>query len=322
MTNSPTYGGQAVLEGVMMRGPAGMAIACRRPDGTIAVHAQPIGGVHARPAGRLPFIRGVIALAETLALGMRAIAFSSNVSMEGTARDNGRTEFPEKAFWGSVVVALSFIAGVFFTAPMLLANLLDFAGVSRPVEMLVEGVARVALIVGYIAFVGRIPGIRRVFQYHGAEHMTIHAHEAGAPLTPEGVRAFPKEHTRCGTSFLVLVMGVAFVTFFAFDLLVDQGFAVRALSRIMLIPAIAAVAYELLRIGGRHSGSLAVRIMFLPNIALQALTTKTPDDDQIDVALTSFAALRTCELQPAVQPATQMLEPAHAGGSVEQPSYA
>ncbi|HEX6030932.1 MAG TPA: DUF1385 domain-containing protein, partial [Tepidiformaceae bacterium] len=154
-----------------------------------------------------------------------------------------------------------------------------------------EGVIRLGMFVGYIAAIGRIPDIRRVFQYHGAEHMTIHAWEAGKQLTIEAVRPFPKEHTRCGTSFLLVVVVIALITFFVFDVAVNEGFIVKFASRILLIPIIAGISYEILRIGARWGGNAFVHAMFLPNLALQALTTKVPDDGQIEVAIASFQAV-------------------------------
>ena len=309
MSQPAYYGGQAVLEGVMIRGPEAMSVACRRPNGRIAIRTQPLDGFAAGPTRRVPFLRGVLALWETLSLGMRALRFSSDVSRESADGDGEATEFPQTVFWGSIAVAVAFIAAVFFASPMLLSNLLEMTGAHRFAVVGFEGVLRMGMFVGYIVLIGRIPGIRRVFQYHGAEHMTVHAHEAGAPLTPESLRGFPKEHTRCGTSFLLVVMCVALVTFFVFDLLVDEGFVVRAASRVLLLIPIAAVAYELLRLGARFNDNRVVRAFFLPNIGLQALTTKVPDDDQIEVALASFYAILA---HTAPQPV-----PAHAEVAVD-----
>ena len=174
-------------------------------------------------ARRIPLIRGTVVLWETMALGMRALQFSSQVALEEEDEDGEVAEFPEKAFWGTMVVALAFVIGIFFAAPILLANLLEMVDASRLVIVLVEAAVRLGFFVGYIALIGLMPDIRRVFQYHGAEHMTIHAYEAKRPLTVAGVRPFAKEHTRCGTSFLLVVVMVALLTFLVFDLLVDEG---------------------------------------------------------------------------------------------------
>ena len=173
------------------------------------------------------------------------------------------------------------------------ANLLSLVDANRVWIVLAEGGLRLGMFVAYIAAIGRIPDIKRVFQYHGAEHMTIHAYEAGNPLTVEGVRPFPKEHTRCGTSFLLVVVVVALLTFFVFDVAVDRGLLVRTASRIVFIPLIAGVSYEILRIGARFGDNAFVKAMFAPNLALQALTTNVPDDSQIEVAIASFNAVIT-----------------------------
>ena len=284
------YGGQAVLEGVMIRGPEHMAVAVRHPKGHIVRHAERLGGVYTGPLRRIPLIRGMIVLWETMALGMRALNFSSRIAFQED--DSGEeTEFPEKIFWGTMAIAIVFVVGLFFAAPILLANLLEATDANRFVIVGVEGIVRLGLFVGYIALISRIPDIRRVFQYHGAEHMTIHAYENGDPLTSESVRRWPKEHTRCGTSFLLVVVIVALLTFFAFDLAVDRGILVRTASRIVFIPAVAGVSYEILRLGARFNNLAFVRALFVPNIMLQYLTTRVPDDQQIEVAIASFQAV-------------------------------
>jgi uncharacterized protein YqhQ len=189
-----------------------------------------------------------------------------------------------------MALALVFVVAIFFAGPILLANLLELFDVHRFWIVAVEGVVRLGLFVGYIWLIGLVPDIRRVFQYHGAEHMTIHAYEARKPLVASEIRNFPKEHTRCGTSFLLVVVFVALITFFVFDLLVDEGLIIRTASRIVFMPLVAGIAYEILRIGARFGGNWFVHAMFVPNISLQALTTKVPDDSQIEVAIASFKA--------------------------------
>ena len=300
------YGGQAVLEGVMIRGPEHMAVAVRHPRGHIVRHTEQLGGLYTGRARKMPLIRGAVVLWETMALGMRALNYSSKVAFDDGASGED-AEFPEKVFWGTMAVAMLVVVGIFFAAPILLANLLELVDANRFVIVATEGVVRLGLFVGYIAVIGLIPDIRRVFQYHGAEHMTIHAYEAQAPITVAGVRPFPKEHQRCGTSFLLVVVIVAMLTFFAFDLAVDRGILVRTLSRIVFIPLVAGVSYEILRLGARFGGNVFVHLMFVPNIALQALTTKVPDDSQIEVAIASFEAV----LESAATAATPEL-PEHA----------
>ncbi|MFN0093783.1 MAG: DUF1385 domain-containing protein [Dehalococcoidia bacterium] len=296
------YGGQAVMEGVMIRGPRHMAVAVRHPKGHIVRHSEELRGVYTGKTRKIPLVRGGIVLWETLALGMRALSFSSKIAFEEEDEKGETGKFPEGAFWGSMAVAMVFVAAVFFVAPIFLSNLLESWDWSRAAIVAVEGVIRLAFFVLYIWLIGRMREIRRVFQYHGAEHMTIHAYEAGRPLTPEEVRRFPKEHQRCGTSFLLVVIVIAFITFFLFDVLVDQGLIVRVISRIVLIPLVAGVSYEILRFGARFNDRAFVQAMFKPNIALQGLTTKVPEDDQIEVAIASFNAVleRAAKDDPSV----------------------
>jgi uncharacterized protein YqhQ len=295
MTRAPAspvnvyYGGQAVIEGVMIRGPEHMAVAVRHPKGHIVRHSEPLGGMYTGRARRIPMVRGIVVLWETMVLGMRALNFSSKVAFD--EGDGDEPEFPDHVFWGTMAAAMLFVVALFFAGPILLANLLEAFDVSRLVIVTAEGILRLGMFVGYIALIGLMPDIRRVFQYHGAEHMTIHAYEARRPLTIAAVRGFPKEHTRCGTSFLLVVVIVALATFFAFDLAVDRGVIIRTASRIVFIPFVAGVAYEILRLGARFGGNMFVHAMFVPNLALQALTTKVPDDGQIEVAIASFSAV-------------------------------
>jgi len=285
------YGGQAVMEGVMIRGPRHMAVAVRHPKGQIVVHAEALSSLYTGRLRSIPLIRGVLVLWETLALGTRALSFSSKIAFEEETDDGKAVEFPERVFWGSMALALVFVVGVFFAGPILLAHLLERLDWPRVAVVGVETVIRLGFFILYIWLIGLMPDIRRVFQYHGAEHMTIHAYEDGRSLTPANVREYPKEHQRCGTSFLLVVIMVALVTFFLFDVFVDEGLLVRVLSRVVLVPPIAAVAYEILRFGARFRDNAAVRAMFVPNILLQKLTTKRPDDAQIDVAIASFEAV-------------------------------
>jgi uncharacterized protein YqhQ len=296
------YGGQAVIEGVMIRGPEHMAVAVRHPKGHIVTHAERLGGLYTGRARRIPFLRGVVVLWETMALGMRALNYSSKVAFDEGEDGDEEAEFPEKVFWGTMALALVFVVGIFFAGPILLANLLELLDANRLTIVAIEGVVRLGLFIGYIALIGLIPDIRRVFQYHGAEHMTIHAYEARRPLTVDEVRPFPKEHTRCGTSFLLVVVFVALITFFVFDLLVDRGLLVRTGSRIVFMPLVAGISYEILRIGARFGGNAFVHAMFVPNIALQALTTKVPDNGQIEVAIASFeATLQAAGMVPVAE---------------------
>lgn len=284
------YGGQAVIEGVMIRGPRHMAVAVRHPRGEIVVHNEELRGVYTGALRRFPLMRGVVVLWETLALGMRALAFSSRVAMEEPGEGGEVVEFPERAFWGTMALAVAIAVAVFFAVPIVAAHWVEEVGAHRLVVVGAETVLRLGLFVGYVAVIGLMPDIRRVFQYHGAEHMTIHAYERGCPLTIESIRRFPKEHTRCGTSFLLVVVVVALVVFAAFDVLVNEGLLVRTASRILLLPVVAGISYEILRLGARFERFRVVRWLFGPNIALQRLTTRVPEDDQIEVARAAFEA--------------------------------
>ena len=204
-----------------------------------------------------------------------------------------------------MALALVFVVAVFFAGPILLANLLERVDMPRAGIVAVEAVVRLLFFILYIALIGRLGEIKRVFQYHGAEHMTIHAYEAGKLLVPAEIRRYPKEHQRCGTSFLFVVIVVAFIAFFVFDILVDKGLLIRLGSRIVLIPLIAGISYEILRFGAKFNENRFVKAMFVPNILLQALTTKVPDDSQIEVAIASFeAVLEVSGVPKRVAPAT------------------
>ena len=291
-----SYGGQAVVEGVMIRAPRHMAVAVRHPRGHVVRHAHELRGFATGRARRVPLLRGALTLWETLSLGMRAINYSSRIAIADAEDDGAEAPaFPETVSWGSLAVAMVFAAGLFFVAPVLLASLPESAGVPRAVAVAIEAVLRMGLFTGYLALIGLLPDVRRVFQYHGAEHMTIHAWEAGRPLTVASVRESPKEHPRCGTSLLVLLVSVAFLVFLTFDLLVDQGILVRAASRVALLAPVAALSYEVLRLGARFQSNALGRALFAPNIALQGITTRVPADDQIEVAIAAFETAEAAE---------------------------
>lgn len=300
------YGGQAVLDGVMMRGQRQMAVAVRRPDGRIALYSEPLDSwLYRSPIRRWPFVRGVFVLWDALLLGMRALTLATNVSLiaeeEGAraaaragAGDVGaapaRREAPAAglsgpALWATLGVSLLFGVGLFFVLPLLLIHVLDRWIASAIVSNLVEGAIRLATLLGYLGLIGRLPDIRRVFGFHGAEHKTINAYEAGAPLDVAAVRRQSTLHTRCGTGFLLVVVLFSVVVF-AF--LGRPPLPLRLLSRVALVPFIAAVAYEFVRFGAAHYGNRLVRLILTPSLALQRLTTREPDDGMIETALVAF----------------------------------
>jgi uncharacterized protein YqhQ len=280
------YGGQAVIEGVMIRGPSSMAIACRKPDGDIIVRDQPLGGVYTGPVRRIPLVRGMIVMWETLALGVRALIFSSNVAM-----GMEENEINSRALWMTAFASLALVAAIFFAGPLLLADWLEGLLGSHTLVIIVEGAIRLGVIVGYMATIGLIPDVKRIYAYHGAEHKTIHALENGDPLEAAAIQRYPTAHVRCGTSFLLTVV---VVSVFVFAAVGNPDLWVRVLSRVVLIPLIAAIAYEIIRFGGAFESSPITRFLMWPNLALQSFTTRQPDDAQVEVAVSALKqVLRT-----------------------------
>ncbi len=281
------YGGQAVIEGVMIRGPKTMAVACRRPDGEIATRQETLGSVYSGLLRHIPFIRGVIVLWETLALGMRALMWSSSVQLGEEEEEVGGGPM-----WVMVFFSLLIVGGIFFAGPLLLADLLHGLLGSDLAVVAVEGLIRLGIIIGYMAGIGLMPDIRRVYQYHGAEHKSIHALEAGDPLEPEHVQRHPTAHVRCGTSFLLTVV---VVSVFVFAAVGNPDLWLRVVSRIVLIPAIASIAYEMIRLGGAFESNPITKVLMWPNLALQSITTKPPDDEQVEVALRALTDMLAAE---------------------------
>jgi uncharacterized protein YqhQ len=289
-----TYGGQALIEGVLMRGRDAIAVAFRSPSGGIVWAEERLdSGFHGSRWARVPGVRGLVVLYETLVIGTRWLVRSASLSVIEDGVELGKGAL-------ALMLGLTLVAGigVFFLLPLLIASVAT-AGVDNGlVQHLVEGLVRVVIFVGYLLVVGRAPDVRRVFQYHGAEHMTIHALEAGDPLTTEAVRRYPTAHPRCGTEFLVIVIALSIV---AFSLVGQQSLAVMVGARIVLIPVIAAIGYELLRLGGRHRANPIIQIVMYPGILVQMITTKRPTDDMIEVAIVSMeqAILADGETLPA-----------------------
>ena len=283
-----TYGGQAVVEGVMMRGATAMAVAVRRPDGTIATRSERLGGVFTGPLRHVPLLRGVLVLFETLALGMRALTWSAAVAAN-QVDEHGEAQRLTMFDWAMLLCAFGVGVGVFFVGPVLVTAWLDRLLPARWMALAIEGMLRLALLLGYIWGMGRSSDIRRVFQYHGAEHMTIYAHEDGRELNVPAIRRYPKEHPRCGTSFLLTVALVAMVVF-AFA--GSDPLWWRLSSRLILVPVVAALSYEAIRFAGFHQRWPVVRWLFAGNLALQYLTTRTPDDEQIQVAIAALQRVR------------------------------
>ncbi|MCK9487459.1 MAG: DUF1385 domain-containing protein [Dehalococcoidia bacterium] len=279
-TPSPTYGGQAVIEGVMIRGARAMAIAVRRPDGDIQTRSDQLGGLHTGPLRRVPLLRGILVLFETMVLGARALTWSSAIAT-GAVDEHGEPATLTRGEIAFMVVSMSIAVTAFFVGPVLVTAWLDGV-LPQWVVLGIEGGIRLLLLLGYIWLIGRSDDVRRVFQYHGAEHMAIAAYEDGRDLTVPAVRRYPKEHPRCGTSFLLTV---AFVSIVVFAFVGTDPLWWRIASRLVLVPVVAAVSYEAIRFAGFHQGWPVVRLLFAGNIALQRLTTRLPDDEHIQVAI-------------------------------------
>jgi uncharacterized protein YqhQ len=277
-----SYGGQAVLEGVMMRGPACWAVAVRKQNGEIAEIVRATRSPMERHRiWRLPVIRGVVALGESLAIGFRALAISANYASQEEGDDGEVTT--EISRWHIIVsfaIAIGFALMLFKVGPALLTNWLPID--DTKLFVVVEGMIRVAVFITYIALIGLIPDLRRVFQYHAAEHKAINALEAGSELTPTNVQKFSLIHPRCGTAFLLWVMVIGI---FVFALVGKPVWYWLVLSRILLLPVIAGLAYELIRFAGRHQDSRALMWLLAPGLWLQRLTTREPTLDQVEVSI-------------------------------------
>jgi uncharacterized protein YqhQ len=288
MPPANTYGGQAVIEGVMIRGPRHTAVAVRAPDGQIVTRDETLPGIMAGGLRRVPVLRGIIVLYETLALGVRALTWSSQVANAPPGGGGlGQRDASPPRMIVTLAVTMSIAAIIFFAGPVLLTGwIAEVIGGNQYIEVALEGLLRIGMLIGYVWLISRVPEIRRVFAYHGAEHRAIHAYEDGRELTTEAIRGYPNEHPRCGTAFLLTVMVLALLLFIALG---TPPIWVRIIERIVLIPPIAAVAYELIRLGQRFGDAPLVGLLWRPNLWLQKLTTRDPDDAQIEVAI---AALR------------------------------
>lgn len=292
-------GGQAVLEGVMMRGVHNWSIAVRRPDETIGLHHFPLESWMKRyRVLRLPILRGITALGESLVLGMRALGIAANEAL-----GEEEEELSKKEIGITMVVALAIAVVLFFLTPLLLTGLFKHWLGEGLVFWIVEGLVRVAIFIGYLVLITRIKDLRRVFEYHGAEHMSIHALEHDEELTPENVARYSTLHLRCGTSFLLVVMVVSILVF---AIVQWPAWYLLILSRIVLVPLIAGISYELIRLAGKHEDNIVVRVIMAPGLALQWLTTKQPDHAQIEVAIAALEKI--VELEPVDRPADKGVE--------------
>jgi uncharacterized protein YqhQ len=295
-----TVGGQAVLEGVMMRGPGNWSVAVRTPSGVIAHVSRPIDSAMARHwVFRLPVIRGVMALGESLAIGFRALAISANYAAqeeqkEGAEPDEVETELSRGALFFAFAVAIGFAIVLFKITPVLLTDLLPISNTGWFV--IVEGLIRVSIFIAYLSLISLLPDLRRVFQYHAAEHKAINAYEAGEELTPEVVQRYSLIHPRCGTAFLLWVMVIAVFVFAFFG---RPAWYWLIATRVLLLPVIAGLAYELIRFAGKHQGNRVLMTLLAPGLWLQRLTTREPSLDQIEVSIRALREVLDVEARSA-----------------------
>ena len=298
-----TIGGQAVLEGVMMRGPSSWAVAVRRPDGRISEIAHDVESVALRRRWlRLPVIRGVVALGESLAIGMRALAVSARFSVTDEGDEDASEELGRFALIGSFVFAIGFSLLLFKDSPALLTNWINPG--STWIFLLLEGAIRIALLVAYLVVIGLFGELRRVFQYHAAEHKAINAYEAGAPLEPEEVQRHSLIHVRCGTAFLLWVMVIAILVF---SLLGRPDLHWLILSRIVALPLIAGLAYEVIRLAARYNRFVLVRAVLAPGLWLQRLTTREPTLDQVAVSIRALERVLAAEKSHVAGPRVEVM---------------
>ena len=295
----PLYGGQAVIEGVMIRGVRHYSLAVRRPDGDIFCTTEPVSSRFSGSMRRIPFLRGVLILAETLWLGMKSLQRSAVIAAEESTgeRQSGDGDVVSNVTMGlTMLIALALGIGIFLVLPLLAVRLIEpFIG-SLLVSNLIEGVIRLVILVAYVAGISLMRDIRRVYAYHGAEHMAVHTYEAGQALTVDNVRQHPTPHPRCGTAFLITVAIVSVVAFAILDAVLYSGLGWRVLSRIVPIPVVAAVSYEIIRFAGAHRGAWFGKVLSAPGLWLQQITTRQPDADQIEVAIAAMEAAVAADL--------------------------
>ncbi len=303
------YGGQAVIEGVMMRGSKLLAVAVRNPEHDIVVHVEPLDErIYGGRLIKTPFLRGLVLLWDALGLGIKSLMFAADVALdEGDGKGEG--DEPGQAFStpvqiGTILLSLTLAIGLFFVLPAIVGGLVEQwldTSYAAFISHVVEGTIRLALLIGYIWGIGRLEDVKRLYGYHGAEHKTINAYEAGAELTPEVVANYPIEHPRCGTAFLltVVVFSIILFTLIPSTWVIHDSAAgaiiTRIITRILLIPVVAGIAYEYIRWTAKHLDSRFVQTLIKPNLWLQHLTTRDPDESMLEVAIAAFKQVRLAE---------------------------
>ncbi len=283
------YGGQAVIEGVMIRGQKAVVTAVRRPNGEVITDSRPLPSLYTGWMRKTPLLRGIIVIIEAMVLGISSLLYSANISLE-----EENEEISGKTVWLMIAVAVVLAVVLFLIIPLFLTRLINPYISSSLVFHLIEGAIRLVIFIAYLKLVGLLPDIRRVFTYHGAEHKAVNAYEHGVPLEVEAVKEYSKAHVRCGTSFLFVVLVIAIVVF---ALVGRPSLWLMVLSRILLIPVIAALGYEFIHFGANHAGNPLVKAVLLPGLWLQGMTTKEPEDDQIEVALVALNKAREIDTE-------------------------
>jgi uncharacterized protein YqhQ len=290
------YGGQAVMEGVMIRSRKYIVTALRKPDGSIKIDKQPLSNLYTGKLRNLPLFRGIIVLIESLVLGIQTLFYSANEALEKEGEKIGGWWI-----WLMLFVSLAFAVALFFLAPLFLTNLLN---IQDPfVFNLVDGLIRLVIFVLYLFLVSLMPDIKRVFAYHGAEHKTVNGYEAGVPLEPESVKKFSKAHIRCGGSFLFVVLIIAILVF---SLVGKPALWILVLSRVLLLPVISALGYEVIYFGARHANNIFVKIILAPGLWVQSITTRHPDNGQLEVAIAAMKAAVEADNPPAETSPTEI----------------
>jgi len=280
----PSYGGQALIEGVLMRGKHALAAAFRKPDGKIEVHTEKLQGIYDQKIFQIPFLRGLVILWDSLVLGMKYLTLSANIQAESE-----QEKVEGASLYLAVIVAVLFAVILFFILPLLLSNLVNLiVPLNSLLSNLIEGILRLIIMIGYLSAISHMNEIGRVFAYHGAEHKTINAYEAKSDLNVSSVMSYSIQHPRCGTSFLLTLI-IFSIIIFAF--IGEIPFLLKILSRIILIPVLTMVSYEFIHWLGEHQGNALVKLISKPNLALQSFTTKEPSPDMIEVAIQAINSL-------------------------------
>ena len=308
------YGGQAVIEGVMIRGQKNMVTVVRKPDGEMVIDKQPLSTLYTGWMRSTPLIRGIIVLIESLVFGIQTLTYSANVAM-------GEESKKESGWWIWAVMAFSmvFAVALFFLAPLFLTKWIGIQ-TSSILFSLVEGIIRLAMFLIYLRLVSLMPDIKRVFAFHGAEHKAVNGYEGGAPLEPEAIKKYSKAHVRCGGSFLFVVLIIAIIVFSIVSFFIGKALWLIVLSRIVLVPVIAALGYEFIHFGANHVDNIIIKILLSPGLWLQSMTTREPDDEQLKVGIMAMKTALEADqdMPPVAVPVVEPVVPPVIPPNIEQ----